>query len=86
MKSKKVTRRSFLTTVSAGAVAASSANILPKISPFMTHTNDSGKLAALGGTPVAKNLSWPAWPYVDEKMVDKLVETAKDVYKRQCHA
>ena len=77
MKSKKVTRRSFLTTVSAGAVAASSANILPKMSPFMTHTNDSGKLAALGGTPVAKNLSWPAWPYVDDKMVDKLVETAK---------
>lgn len=79
MKSNKVTRRSFLTTVSAGTVAAATASA---IKPMESITNsfyvkESGKLAALGGKPLVKGKVWPAWPYVDEKIVERVASVIR---------
>ncbi len=40
-------------------------------------TTGAGTLAILGGQPVRKNKSWPAWPYWDQAVVDSIVKTTK---------
>jgi dTDP-4-amino-4,6-dideoxygalactose transaminase len=40
-------------------------------------TNEARTLAILGGDPVRKDRSWPAWPHRDEKVVDSVVKTTK---------
>lgn len=40
-------------------------------------TRKAGKLAFRGGEPVRKNKSWPAWPHVDEQIVEAVVRTTR---------
>ena len=77
MKMKDLSRRKFITTVSAGSVAAVVSNSIPVFGNISTINNNSGKLAILGGTPVAKDKVWPDWPYVDEHVVEEIVKTTR---------
>ena len=58
MTRKALTRRTFLTTASAGTVAAVAA------SPLVASSDATKKLALKGGTPVHKG-GWPGWPIWD---------------------
>lgn len=69
-----INRRHFIekaATSTIGAVALGSIPFIGKTS------NVSEKLAILGGQPVRSNKVWPAWPYVDEKMVEAITKTAR---------
>lgn len=74
MKPKRVSRRSFLTTVSTGAAAYAAANVVKPISKMPeSFAAKKNKLAALGGEPLLSgNKSWPSWPYVDEAIVERM--------------
>ncbi|WP_298651281.1 DegT/DnrJ/EryC1/StrS family aminotransferase [uncultured Proteiniphilum sp.] len=79
MKSNKVSRRSFLTTVSAGTVVAATASAIKPMESISNniYVKESGKLAALGGEPLVKGKVWPAWPYVDEKIVERVTHVIR---------
>lgn len=81
MKSKKVSRRAFLTTVSAGAAAAmASSNVVKPFENIYTNISankEVSKLAILGGEPLVKNKVWPKWPYVDEQIVDSIAKRVR---------
>jgi perosamine synthetase len=77
MKRKEFTRRKFISTVSAGSVAAVASSVIPSFGSFTPVMNNTGKLAILGGTPVAPEKVWPEWPYVDERMVEEIVKTTR---------
>jgi dTDP-4-amino-4,6-dideoxygalactose transaminase len=74
MKNHELNRRQFITTASASSLAAVASTSLPG---YADVTKKAGKLALLGGEPVRKNKSWPAWPFIDDKLVDSVVKTAK---------
>jgi dTDP-4-amino-4,6-dideoxygalactose transaminase len=73
---KKLTRRKFIATASAGSVAAVAAGSVP-FSDITFISSSSDKLAILGGTPAAAAKVWPKWPYVDEKVIQEIVDTAR---------
>jgi dTDP-4-amino-4,6-dideoxygalactose transaminase len=77
MKSNKkpFTRRQFVRTTSAGAIAAS--HFLPAFACNTQGSTATGKLAALGGNPVRSNKSWPKWPYSDQNITDSILKTTK---------
>jgi perosamine synthetase len=77
MKRKEFTRRKFITTVSAGSAAAVVSGSIPAFGSITYIPESSGKLAILGGTPVAPAKVWPDWPYVDEKVVEEIVKTTR---------
>jgi perosamine synthetase len=77
MKKKDFTRRRFIATVSAGSVAAVASGAISSFGKIAYVKGNAGKLAILGGTPVAPAKVWPSWPYVDEKMVEEIVRTTK---------
>lgn len=77
MKRNPFTRRKFISTVSAGSVAAIAASKISAFGNITPVTNNTGKLAILGGTPVAPEKVWPDWPYVDERMVEEIVKTTR---------
>lgn len=74
MSKKDFNRRKFLTNVGAGTLAMLAANALPL---FAGGNGNIKQLALLGGDPIRKNKQWPAWPYVDDKMINNIVETTK---------
>ena len=74
-KKKPFTRRQFVKTTSVGAIAAS--QFVPTFAFSSQGSAESGKLAALGGTPVRSNKSWPDWPYHDENIIDSVLKTTK---------
>jgi perosamine synthetase len=53
MKAKDFSRRKFITTISAGSAAAVVSGAIPALGNITIVNNNSGKLAILGGTPVA---------------------------------
>ncbi|MEI3798334.1 MULTISPECIES: DegT/DnrJ/EryC1/StrS family aminotransferase [unclassified Chitinophaga] len=67
-------RRDFIAKVSAGTLAYLAAYSIPS---FARTSNDPDKLAILGGVPVRDNMTWPQWPYRNQKMIDNLTETTK---------
>jgi len=69
-----LTRRQFIAAASAGSLAAVASGTIPA---YGNITKRASKLAILGGEPVRKNKSWPSWPYWDEKVINKVVETTK---------
>lgn len=74
MKRSNYSRRKFLVTASAGSVAVIASPPLLGVSL----SSQARKLAVLGGNPVrSKNKVWPPWPYVDDKIVEALTDTAK---------
>lgn len=77
MKKKDFTRRKFIATVSAGSAAVAVSGSVPGFEKISAMHNNSGKLAILGGTPVAPEKVWPAWPYVDERVVEEVVKTTR---------
>jgi len=77
MEKNSFTRRRFITGVSAGSIAAMATTGIPVFGNFSHTTNETGKLAILGGEPVVKEKVWPTWPYVDEKMVEAIAKTTK---------
>jgi dTDP-4-amino-4,6-dideoxygalactose transaminase len=74
MKRHDLTRRQFIAAASASSIAAVASTSL---SGYAEVTRTGGKLAILGGEPVRKNKSWPAWPYIDDGIVDSVVKTTK---------
>ena len=77
MEKNNFTRRQFITNVSVGSIAAVASSSIPAFGNITHSTNETGKLAILGGEPVVKSKVWPAWPYVDEKMVAEITKTAR---------
>jgi len=61
-------------TTSVGAIAAS--QLVPAYA-FTSYNRQPGKLAALGGTPIRSNKSWPEWPYCDQNIIDSILKTTK---------
>jgi dTDP-4-amino-4,6-dideoxygalactose transaminase len=74
MKNRDLSRREFIAAASASSLAAVAAST---VAAYGDNTKRAGKLAILGGEPVRKNKHWPAWPYIDDKIVDAIVKTAK---------
>lgn len=71
------TRRQFISGVSVAAITTVASNSIPVLGTTSHLMNQSSKLALLGGDPVVKNKVWPAWPYVDEKMVEAIIKTTR---------
>jgi len=75
MKRHDLTRRQFIAAASASSIAAVASTSL---AAYAGATRTTGKLAILGGEPVRERKKpWPAWPYVDEGIVDSVVKTTK---------
>ncbi len=74
MANRKLSRRRFINTVSAGSIGVVATGALPVLGK--TGSNAS-KLAILGGTPAVSAGKWPEWPYVDQKMVEAIKKTAR---------
>lgn len=76
MDARNVNRRTFISTVTAtsfGAVISGSIS-----SGAQILKQDHGKLAILGGQPIRpKGKIGPAWPHVDENMVEAVVKTTR---------
>jgi len=77
MEKSNFTRRQFLTGVSVGSIATLASGTLPAFGNITHKMSESGKLAIMGGEPVVKSKVWPAWPYVDEKMVAEITKTVR---------
>jgi dTDP-4-amino-4,6-dideoxygalactose transaminase len=75
MKNNQYSRRRFVANVSATSLAAAaSGNLFAGV----TISKAPEKLAILGGEPVRKkDKPWPKWPYVDDKVVDSVVQTTR---------
>jgi dTDP-4-amino-4,6-dideoxygalactose transaminase len=71
MKEQDLTRRQFLATSSLAAVAAT------QLPTYADVSRKAGKLAILGGEPIRRSKPWPAWPHVDDAIVDAVVKTTK---------
>ncbi len=74
MDKNQLTRRQFMTTVSAGSLALSASGRVPA---YGIISGNAGKLAILGGTPVRQDKKWPDWPYWDQNVVNSIVATTK---------
>jgi perosamine synthetase len=74
MKKRDFTRRRFIASVSAGSIAVMASGAIPALGKI---GNDAGKLAILGGTPVAPAKVWPKWPYVDQNVIDAIIKTTR---------
>ena len=75
MKAHNLNRRQFLAAASVGSLAALASGDLPAHAGLLAR--QGGKLAILGGEPVRKDRPWPAWPHIDEKIVEAVVKTTK---------
>ncbi len=77
MKTKDFSRRKFIRTTAAGSAAVAVSASVPSFGGIAHVSSEAGKLAILGGTPVAPAKQWPSWPYVDEKVVEEVVKTTR---------
>lgn len=80
MKDKKeFSRRNFITSVSTATIATAMGVPFKSSASKMEIINRKhDKLAILGGEPVRKaGRMGPEWPYVDDKMVDNVINTVK---------
>lgn len=71
MDGASISRRHLLATASIGTISTLSRGV-PAYGDLV---KKAGKLAILGGEPVRKNKSWPAWPHRDEKIIDSVTKT-----------
>jgi perosamine synthetase len=73
-RKQNFSRRRFIASVSLGSIAAISTGTIP----FLVKTsNNTSKLAILGGSPVSPNKVFPKWPYVDQAMEDLITKTIR---------
>jgi perosamine synthetase len=77
MKKRSFSRRKFIETISAGSAVVAASAYLPAFGKIGISGSNTGQLAILGGTPVAKDKVWPDWPYVDENVVEEIVKTTR---------
>jgi dTDP-4-amino-4,6-dideoxygalactose transaminase len=77
MKTKDFSRRKFIATTASGTAAVAVSASIPAFGNVTPVRNESDKLAILGGTPVAPDKKWPAWPYIDERVVEEVVKTTR---------
>ncbi len=77
MENSSFSRRQFIADVSLGSIATVASGSIPAFGSISHKMSEAGKLAVLGGTPVVKSKVWPAWPYVDEKMVAEIAKTVR---------
>lgn len=75
MKKNNYSRRKFISALSAGSVAA--AVYSPGLAAPFIMKKEATKLAALGGRPVRPDQIGPDWPYLDERVVNSVLETTK---------
>src|SRR5687768_15537397 len=76
MDPKNVNRRMFISTLTATSLGAVFTGSIPASAEIVKQ--DHGKLAILGGQAIRpKGKIGPAWPHVDEKMVESVVKTTK---------
>ena len=76
MDAKNVNRRTFISTVTASSFGAVISGTISSGAQIVTQ--DHGKLAILGGQPIRnKGKIGPAWPHVDENMVEAVVKTTR---------
>ena len=68
-----IKRRKFLTTASAGAIAALTSTGVPA---FGLSYKTSKDLALLGGEPIRKK-KWPAWPQWDREAEDAIISVLR---------
>ncbi len=69
-------RRTFLTAVTAGSLGAALSG--PVTATAGSFKQEHGKLAILGGSPIrAKGRIGPAWPYVDDKVIESVLKTTR---------
>jgi len=74
MKNPEINRRDFISTVVAATAGIATSGFTPV---FANSRDTADKLAVLGGNPVRRNKSWPAWPYVDEKITASVEKTVR---------
>lgn len=74
MSNKKLNRRRFIGNTAIASMAGIFAGSMPT---FAQTKKVSGELAALGGAPIRK-AAWPKWPYVDEELIQSMMETTKN--------
>ena len=75
MSKNHLTRRHFVAAASLASLTAAASKTMPAFGKAKT---SAGKLAILGGDPVRKkDKSWPAWPHIDENVIDSVVKTTK---------
>lgn len=72
MSKRVLGRRDFLAAASTGMVGAAT---FAGARTYGDVTGKAGRLAILGGEPVRKDRSWPAWPYRDEEVLDSVENT-----------
>ena len=72
-KNSNFSRRNFIKTTSAAAVAGS---VMPAYAFNTKSSTQTGKLAALGGEPV-RSKQFPGWPYRDNLVMDQIKETTE---------
>jgi len=75
MKFNDLSRRNFITAVTATTVATAFSNVIPA---FGNTRKNAGKLAIYGGTPVRVKV-WPKWPAMiaDENLIESVLKTTK---------
>lgn len=71
---KKYNRRRFIGNTAIASVGGILAGSIPS---FAQSKKVSGQLAALGGNAVTTR-TWPKWPYVDEELIQSMMETTKN--------
>ena len=74
MNEKKINRRRFIGNTAIASVGGILAGSLPV---FGKANKVSNGLAVLGGLPVRDKTPWPKWPYIDDKLIESVNETAK---------
>ena len=73
MNKNKVTRRQFMATASAGAVAAVASGAIPA---YGNLSKKAGKLAIHGGQRV-RTKSWPSWPIWDKSAEEAILSVVR---------
>lgn len=73
MSNQGFSRRNFIKAAALTTVSASTG----LAAPFDNLSGQKGTLAVLGGDPVRKGPIGPAWPYVDEKVIESVLKTTK---------
>ena len=73
----RLSRRKFIAAASAGSVGAIASGAISPFGDITFVNSNAGKLAILGGTPVAPDKVWPSWPYIDDRVVEEVVNTTR---------
>ena len=77
MVHRKIKRRRFIETVSVGTLGLVAGSSTPSTGITINRNRNARQLAALGGSPVVESKVWPKWPYIDEKVIQSVLDVTK---------